>query len=122
MAGTFAKSGRFDDETMVLASPANGSTYTIDTDDGRIHYLTPAASAAFTMAAPVKNGAAHAADDRGKKLLVVVFGNAGGAPVVTWDTVFKITWTNPAVSKYKSVAFLWNGNVWIQIGASAAVP
>lgn len=95
-------------------SPTNGGSVTPNASAGNVFLVTANAGvASYTINAPTN-------PDVSQIITFSIVNVSGGASTVTWDAVFKKVWTDPADGFYGGIQFVYNGSVWIQIGAAVS--
>ena len=58
----------------------------------------------------------------GQDLTFLLLQDGTGGFTVTWDAVFKVSWsdTGNTANKRSNIRFVWDGTNWIQVGAQVA--
>lgn len=97
-----------------LQAPAFAASYTPDPYSGQFVEMT--LTGAITVNAP-------ASPYTGQQLTFIFIQDATGGRVVTWNAVFKVTWTPTTTAARKNtISFVYDGAAWIQIGTAINLP
>lgn len=115
-------------EGVGVALGANTVTYsasmTPDVGLGSAITITATNNVAFTINAPLLNGAAISATNvpLGTILQLTIRNTSGGAlGVATFNAVFKLSaWTQPGNGNSRSIMFRWDGTNWVEQSRTAA--
>ena len=94
-----------------------GATVPIDAGNGQYTVITATNSTPFTISNPTSPAA-------GMTMMIQVK-NASGAALgaITWDTLYKMAvFTKPANGFRRTVTFLYDGTVWVELNCSPEVP
>src|SRR5262249_409417 len=77
----------------------------------------------ITVTAPSPSIAAPAMAWPGMKMEFVIRNSSGGAIALSWNAIYKQSFTNPAATKSRTVQFTYDGTNWVQTYlANADVP
>lgn len=104
---------------------AYSASMTPDLENGSAITINPTNNVAFTINAPVFNGAAIAGVatlPNGSIISITIRNASGGAlGVATFNAVFKLSaWTQPANGNSRTISFRWDGTNWVEMNRTTA--
>jgi len=95
-------------------APAYAATITVDANLGSLVNVGTL-TGNTTIAAPIN-------PINGQYLTFVFTQDATGGRTVTWNAVFKVSWTpTTTASKVNSIEFFYNGTNWVQLGSAVGL-